>query len=106
MKPRHAAALALIGWYLISPHARRSLVSDDPDITAPFWKWRILETFKTAAACEHQKTADIKMVERMVEDPVFQATVKKNHPNWNPDLALKTTRDEMCIATDDPRLAK
>jgi hypothetical protein len=88
MKPRHAAALALVGWYLMSAPlvtVNRSCGADRDlggcpvlndymatwDIHAPIRRWEIVGTFHTEKEC-------------------------KAHRGVNPL--------EQCIATDDPRL--
>jgi len=49
VKPRHAAALALVGWYLMVPPVdrQRRLLTDKP-----FTIWDRLETFDSAHACK------------------------------------------------------
>src|ERR1700730_14398252 len=51
MKPGHAAALALVGWYLmVPPPVLHSSVPVDSD--APLSKWRIFSIHDSAAECE------------------------------------------------------
>src|SRR5579862_8513884 len=53
MKPRHAAAIALVGWYLMAPPVRQS--RREPayvDEHAGYRDWKILHDFKTADECE------------------------------------------------------
>ena len=51
MKPRHAAALALVGWYLmVPPPVIHSSVPVDTD--APLSKWGIFSAHDSAADCE------------------------------------------------------
>jgi hypothetical protein len=48
MNARHAAALALVGWYLLLPP-----ISDGtPDVTAPLSRWEILFPYETARDCQ------------------------------------------------------
>jgi hypothetical protein len=51
MKPRHAAALALVGWYLLLPPINLDSKAV-LDIDAPFSKWEIYKAFDSAADCE------------------------------------------------------
>ena len=59
MKPRHAAALALVGWYLMWPpercvdKSRNDLGVCDMhyDATAALWEWQEGRRFPTAQAC-------------------------------------------------------
>jgi hypothetical protein len=49
MNLRHAAALALLGWYLmVAPLADSRTV----DLDAPLTKWDIFRSFDSAAQCE------------------------------------------------------
>jgi hypothetical protein len=83
MNPRHVAALALVGWYLMtSPWNRfpyNKLYGPKND-TAPMSQWKIIGSYDTAAKCE--------------EDLQWYSELKKVFP------------DLICIASDDPRLAK
>ena len=45
MKPRHAAALALMGWYLLAP----PLYKGEVDEKAPLKEWAVLQSFRTVA---------------------------------------------------------
>jgi hypothetical protein len=48
MKPRHAAALALVGWYLVLPPKEGLIVKP----AAPMRDWKIEQSFKTLRECE------------------------------------------------------
>ena len=50
MKLRHAAALALVGWYLMGPPRL-----DGPanfNIHAPLTQWTVIEKYDDSGACE------------------------------------------------------
>jgi hypothetical protein len=47
MKPRHAAALALVGWYLMAP----PLEGPNVDPFAPLSKWVVIKAYATPTAC-------------------------------------------------------
>ena len=49
MKPRHAATLALIAWYLMMP--QRS-VNAPINMSLPLAEWRVYETFNSGANCQ------------------------------------------------------
>jgi len=49
MKALHAAALALVGWYLMAPPMY--LPTYDVDVDAPLSKWKIVGSFDTADEC-------------------------------------------------------
>ena len=54
MDPRHVAALALVGWYLMVPPLQGAAVN----ITAPIAKWEIKQSFDSAARCDDALTAN------------------------------------------------
>lgn len=103
VKPRHAAALALVGWYLMAPP---SVPSDPntPDLSAPLGKWEVRETLTTQAQCEKYKAA----LEFVVHDPSFQeygaAIARKQSRPWDIERARAFTDFQKCVASDDPRL--
>jgi hypothetical protein len=76
LKHHHAAALALLGWYLIM---------GDPPLSKG--NWGIFESFDTAAECKKDK-------EKLIEE----------HKDNN-QLA-PVFRHATCVATDDPRLRR
>ncbi len=85
MKLGHAAALALVGWYLMLPTG---------DETAALSKWQIANTFDRESDCE-------------VSRKEFFDTGTKRMKNAKDDqervfgmLMAKAT----CVPTDDPRL--
>ncbi len=55
MKKTHAAALALVGWYLMMPP--RDPLTALPDHSAPMTRWLQLEAFDTAKECQAAKFA-------------------------------------------------
>jgi hypothetical protein len=90
VKLRHAAALALVGWYLMAaPPMLNKGGSSGPDLGAPLSKWTIEESFDTAKECE---AADEKLKTRFLDArPQTLAGIE-----WAQGIS--------CIATDDPRL--
>jgi hypothetical protein len=80
---RHAAALALVGWYLITP----PLGPDGrPDRQAPLSHWSLHSSYDTARECQKGWVAAIRL--------------SKGAPEWyveQSDLAK-------CFPTEDPRL--
>jgi hypothetical protein len=90
MKLRHAAALALLGWYLVVPPP---LDSSGPDLHAPLSHWNQAQAFDTAAQCETQ----------LVQ---LRKTISAERPRAQLDEADQAMKSAKCIATDDPRLAK
>jgi hypothetical protein len=87
MNIRHAAALALVGWYLlISP-------ADKPD--APLSQWHVFKSFDKAAECESERTDGVGAGNWNWEVPRFSE--KSDPAGWK--LPRST-----CVQGDDPRL--
>jgi hypothetical protein len=99
-KPRHAAALALVGWYLMTP----PLKTGGPDNDAPRSRWNIEHVFDSAADCDRVMTQWHRRATRL-----FEAIGNKKKRLDPPDQEV--TIEQLyglancdCIATDDPRL--
>ena len=105
MKLRHAAALALVGWYFVTPRVfptdQRSyeLSTHDylihgkfqVDSGAPLSQWQINMIYSRESDCEHYRTAQIERFQK--------------HPRRGSQNAAGKARSEgLCIAADDPRL--
>ena len=99
MNLRHAAALALVGWYLLMPPI---LIDGDKakvDGSVPLSKWdRGDRVYETESACE--------------ETNARLRAIAESHKNWIGPSGSADAADhryvlltsERCIATDDPRL--
>ena len=90
MKLRHAAALALMGWYLMfpPPGPRSPDGTTSLDYNAPISEWSSFGVFDTADECR----AEMK---------------RQNEQKLNPaDRGRYEVPHSQCIATDDPRLAR
>jgi hypothetical protein len=88
MKLRHAAALALVGWYLMIPS---STLPPGVAYKEPLRKWQIVRGFDTANDCDDFLST------------FFESSQQKQALN----ILEPAYRDYMfaeCIATDDPRL--
>lgn len=81
MSCRHAAVLALVGWYLIIPPVRGGA---QPDTQAPISAWTVFRKFDSAAACREWKLK--------LETQARRAGKYGPRPDF------------MCVASDDPRL--
>ena len=86
MRLRHAAALALVGWYLMIPPKSGKDASGPYDPKAELNKWFVFGAYDFAHECEGAKFLD------------REAHKSKSDP-MNPAL-----ESAQCIATDDPRL--
>jgi hypothetical protein len=92
MKLRHAAALALVGWYLITPPIGEdktgNAIPGTMNTTAPLSVWLAMNTvFDSLAEC---KKAQRDLADFQKDDPV----------RHDADI------HGLCVKTDDPRLAK
>ncbi len=83
MKICHAAALTLVGWYLLMPPWY--LNKREPSWDAPISDWRINQSFDAADECEEVRTY-----------------VKKNIDATT--IAGRRAKASVCVSTDDPRL--
>lgn len=88
MKLCHAAALVLVGWYLMMPPLNRNL-PDGVDTDAPLSRWVYLGSFDTASECN--------------EFALRSASEYKAAGDKESEILMFLDR---CIATDDPRLKK
>jgi hypothetical protein len=103
MNIRYAAALALLGWYLLAPGftdwTRLDLSKQDPGsasgsdffIFSPLKNWDTLRTFDTPMQCENAREQL-----QHKNDPIPEAQAKT--------LAQFQARFAQCIVSDDPRL--
>jgi len=94
MRRRHAAALALIGWYLMIPPVSGDRTNSFKLLRkAPLSEWTILNVFDSADSCsrhrEQVRALGLKTANKLSESlrAVYDADVLSE-----------------CIATDDPRL--
>jgi hypothetical protein len=87
MKLRHGPAIALVGWYLMAPPPFSKAASPaDLDASAPLSHWRLVESYDTARECNAEK------------DHMMDA----GETPWLREVG----QSGLCIASDDPRLAK
>jgi hypothetical protein len=87
-KNRHAALLALVGWYLlVAP------ITNGAARCPPISDWKLRQSFDTTAACERA----LKELRR----PRMEEA-KEGHGAW--DNCGSATDWGSCIACDDPRL--
>lgn len=113
MKPRHAAALALVGWYLMMPpvdvRGERSSI--------PFAQWTKVTAFNSAAECQRemmkerasaQDTLDKRFHAWLGTQSTTNETMGKigkfaaTHYKENADIIARAHMT--CISGDDPRL--
>jgi hypothetical protein len=83
MQPRHTAALALVGWYLMIPPMRGQEILDH----SPLSKWQVGEEDDSKVECENTIEDYTKNAEQVTD----------------PGTVAEYTRGR-CMASDDPRL--
>jgi hypothetical protein len=97
MKLRHAAALALVGWYLLGPPQRGESANFDTD--APLSKWKVINSFDNLGACEQG---------RIIEQGRWYDRAARDTPGTKDaikDAIMLILLDSAkCVASDDPRL--
>jgi hypothetical protein len=107
MNLRHAAALTLVGWYLMMPPtADEVLGRSDPGedlvaLSAPLSEWFLSQSFDTAQECERVREKKYNEGSRAMHDLLKS----ESHPDDSPRAQI-IAQDmfNQCIATDDPRL--
>jgi hypothetical protein len=100
MNPRHAAALALVGWYLmIPPLPEDPLLLADP--TPPLSVWFLKQSFDTAKECEQVRKTEDHEAELQMHDLAKAHAIETNM--GHAQFFLQQIFSQ-CIATDDPRL--
>jgi hypothetical protein len=104
MTLRHAAALALVGWYLLIPPVF-SPMGDHPrafnDLNASLNRWDIQASFESDTSCEKEK-------ERIRNEAPLRLKFAHEHPaqdqNGNIVAVAEAWQRAECIASDDARL--
>jgi hypothetical protein len=91
LKPRHAAALALVGWYLLLPQWSSP---NQFDATAPISRWHQEKSFDTAGTCEQYRQG---AVDHFSKD-------KEQYPRNVVEYNVRLYKAGLCIEADDPRL--
>ena len=100
MKPRHAAALALVGWYLmIPPLPHDPLLLADP--TQPLSVWFLQQSFDSAKECEIARKTEDHEAELQMHDLAKSHMIETN--TGHAQFFLQRIFSQ-CIASDDPRL--
>jgi hypothetical protein len=109
MNLRHAAALALVGWYLMMPPW---FTDKKPHTEAPMRRWNQTVAFGTKADCTRERLRRLESVSQTLAE----VTVPKSHRAQSEVTPDVTEPDETakalawsvlalrCIASDDPRL--
>jgi hypothetical protein len=105
MKPGHAAALALVGWYLMMPPNKKN--------DAPLSEWTVSRSYDSAQACQSaqnknrdQAAAKLKTYDNMTDQQ--RRDLQHNQQAFDQETADSDSFDQAfqsaCVASDDPRL--
>jgi len=102
MKLRHAAALAIVTWYLMIPPID---VGNKVNWRAPLLKWKRGMSFDSEKECDESLKDAIDNPMTLSEyQAAEKATLKaKMHPLSRAEMT-KRTQESVCISADDPRL--
>ena len=93
MRPCHATAFALVGWYLMVPPVSHG----ELDNTAPLGVWRIAHAFDTAKGCEDYR---FQIQERSHKDVPSGGQLATNDNQRFAEAAVFS----QCVSADDRRL--
>jgi hypothetical protein len=107
MNLRHAAALSMLGWYLmVPPFAGKTKPEDSLGLKAPVDQWMIIQSFDSEKSCNGETVKMKDGAEKMLKQS--DAAVLKNVAEFKTAAEarewLKGRAHATCIARDDPRL--
>jgi hypothetical protein len=115
MNPRHAAALALVGWYLIMPPADTQTGGNL--VKVPIKGWRKIAAYDTEAECRNRRTADFNSYSAVHPGGAESSMQKQGDAEldkangWAPGTTRKIDAHSFesyiarqCVASDDPSL--
>ena len=99
MKARHAAAFALVGWYMLGPPIGADNLLK---LNSPLSAWEQLGTFDTERECQEMLTA---LREHPFTDAVVRGIQRDSHyTTLSPEQYDIRLYASSCIEADDPRL--
>jgi hypothetical protein len=118
MNSRHAAALALLGWYLMAPPPAQK--SEEVGLGESFYNflrkadsfanWEILQSFDSAEQCEKAREDVLSKKTRELLEKAMQPGLAETpippKARLQLDRKLAPLPGSKCIASDDSRLAK
>ena len=99
MNLRHAAALALVGWYLMLPPEQGG--PGQFNIHAPLSQWSLEGSFDTVDDCKRGQQDGLGKWFSAGEDAIKHAQTKERDKDL---LMVAWYNYGECIASDDPRL--
>jgi hypothetical protein len=95
MNSRHAAALALVAWYLMVPPLVNAPYKIDME--TPVLNWKVYQTFSSEEECRKAQASAQAKYEPTADAPV--GTIQKGTRAFALQMSFAK-----CIASDDPRL--
>jgi hypothetical protein len=100
----HAAASALVGWYLMMP-PDSAKIPHEVEASAPLSRWAIVATFDTSESCE-KALAELQAKNRDPAELDTTGKLRRFQKRQPPDPALGTARaiSAGCVESDDFRL--
>ncbi len=101
MRLRHAAALALTGWYLMVPPPEPFYSTLDARAKEPLSQWMRVGTYDTATECGAARD-QVKL--EATEAAGKYSLNQLNKPRTRDELIAAEASATLCVATDDPRL--
>ncbi len=104
MNLRHAAALALVGWYLMIPPVSTDSGKAFVDSHAPIWQWGNGGTFGSTVDCEKAREKSQKNAENDEERNLETAARMDANLDNRATAKFEAARLMKCVSTDDPRL--
>jgi hypothetical protein len=103
----HAAALALVVWYLMTPPlGHDSSGSAMVDGSVPLEKWKVAASYNSGTACQVAKAAFPSVVLDQQEENDHLALMPYEERKKAIQLAKTLTGLATCVAEGDPRLGK
>jgi hypothetical protein len=107
MTLRHAAAVALVGWYLMVPPLLPPSASRDRwavNSGAPLGQWETLSSHDTADACTSAAVEYRTYIQTQRRKNLAKYHVQPRDEDGNVAAADLANSLSQCVATDDPRL--
>jgi len=99
MKPRHTVALALAGWYLMSPPVMRIPRAESKvNHIAHLRYWKIRGTYPSRSDCEDARHAALELAK------ANPANMPDTYVDLSPSLLSEVANSEVCVSGDDSRL--
>ena len=96
MESGHAAALALVGWYLMMPPLYWSKANPP---TAPLRQWTVFGRYDSAQEGSDERTKMIRVQSMALLSDLAEGVSDANRPSLSLDF-----KHAQCITSDDPRL--